>query len=121
MTDQPPDQNDKGPPPLSREQLEAEMVEVIKTFDTFLKQLRVLDNALLPSPDVTRRAIKAKLENRLAGKVLERKSPRLSPFELLKNILKSVQDINEMLTGEMALPEIPQPPAPPKDPEPEES
>ncbi len=80
--------------------------ELLASFDSLLNSTRKLDVMVSSASDKEKAKIVAYLENRLAGKLLEKKFKTIKLSELLKRSIDSVQEIQEILLGLAPLPKI---------------
>lgn len=80
--------------------------ELLTSFDSLLNSTRKLDVMFGTASEKERAKIVAYLENRLAGKLLEKKFKAIKLSELLKRSIDSVQEIQEILLGLAPMPKI---------------
>ena len=78
-------------------------VSALEHFEDFLKHLIGLENVLRSLPNQQRRVLLARLENRIAGKMLEKKYSSSSVVDLLAKAIESVTEIRGMLSGELPI------------------
>lgn len=71
--------------------------ELLSTFEEFLRKLMEIENSV--SDQSNKRELMAKLENRIVGKLLERKYAKGYIAEVLGRAITSVTEIRDVLAG----------------------
>ncbi len=80
--------------------------ELLANFDSLLNTTRKLDTLFLNATPAEKSKIEAYLENRLAGKLMEKKFKAIKLAELLRRSIDSVNEIQEILLGLAPLPTL---------------